>query len=84
MEKEAKREFLINDIARSWSEKVEQERTAKEKKRMKINELDDLIKQKTECPGLTGVKIDKKIYLTESLHEEVAGCKASLNCINIC
>ena len=40
MEKEAKRESLINDIAMSWSEKVEQERTTGEKNRMKRNELD--------------------------------------------
>ena len=32
-EKEAKRELLINDIASSWSEKVEQERKAGEKKK---------------------------------------------------
>ena len=59
-EKEAKRELLINDIASSWSEKVEQERKAGEKKRMKRNELDELIKQKTESSGLTDVKINKK------------------------
>jgi hypothetical protein len=45
----------------SWSEKVEQERTAGEKNRMKRNELDDLIKQKTESSGLTDVKINKKL-----------------------
>jgi hypothetical protein len=61
MEKEAKRESLINDIAMSWSEKVEQERTTGEKNRMKRNELDDLIKQKTESSGLTDVKINKKL-----------------------
>jgi len=61
MEKEAKRESLINDIAMSWSEKVEQERTAGEKNRMKRNELDDLIKQKTESSGLTDVKVNKKL-----------------------
>ena len=45
-EKEAKREALINDIATSWSEKMEQEKSRGEKERMKMNELDDLIKQK--------------------------------------
>eukprot|EP00590_Aulacoseira_subarctica_P010694 CAMPEP_0172417326 /NCGR_PEP_ID=MMETSP1064-20121228/3856_1 /TAXON_ID=202472 /ORGANISM="Aulacoseira subarctica , Strain CCAP 1002/5" /LENGTH=55 /DNA_ID=CAMNT_0013155593 /DNA_START=20 /DNA_END=184 /DNA_ORIENTATION=+ len=47
------------DIATSWSEKIEKEK-AEEKKRMRKNELDDFIEQKTKESGLTDVKINKK------------------------
>jgi hypothetical protein len=59
-EKDAKKEALLNEIAASWSEKLEEEKSRGEKDRMKKNELDDLIKQKTEESGLTGLTIKKK------------------------
>ena len=58
-EKDAKKEALLNDIATSWSEKMQHEKSG-EKDRMKKKELDSLIKQKTEESGLTGVTIKKK------------------------
>ena len=58
-EKDAKKEALLNDIATSWSEKMQHEKSG-ERDRMKKNELDSLIKQKTEESGLTGVTIKKK------------------------
>jgi hypothetical protein len=54
-EKEAKKEALINDIATTWSAKIDQEKSEGEKDRMKRNELDELIKQKIQDSGLTGV-----------------------------
>ena len=59
-EKEAKKEALINDIATTWSAKVEEEKSEGEKVRMKRNGLDDLINQKVKESGLTGVKVSKK------------------------
>ena len=59
-EKEAKKEALINDIATTWSAKIDQEKSEGEKDRMKRNELDELIKQKIQDSGLTGVKVSKK------------------------
>jgi hypothetical protein len=59
MEKEAKKEALIIDIASSWSEKIEKEK-AEERKRMKKNELDNLIKIKKEEHGLTDAEVNKK------------------------
>jgi len=54
-EKEAKKEALINDIATTWSAKIDQEKSEGEKDRMKRNELDEFIKQKIQDSGLTGV-----------------------------
>jgi len=59
MEKEAKKEALIIDITSSWSEKIEKEK-AEERKRMKKNELDNLIKIKKEEHGLTDAEVNKK------------------------
>jgi hypothetical protein len=58
IEKEAKTDALIMDIASCWSEKVEEK--AQEKIRMKKNELDDLINSKKQEHGLTDVEVKKK------------------------